>query len=706
MNATTARILVADDDPTAQLLFRSALKIFGYEVSVAADGADALRQFRSNPFDMVVLDIDMPVLNGHQVCAALRSEADPLLPILMATGMDDIKSVEDSYREGATDFISKPMNWALIGHRVKNLLRGHKTMLDLRAAVAHNAAILQAIPDALFEIDGDGRFLNYHEPNLHLSKEPAGETRIGKTMAEVLPPAAAQVCMAALREAERFGASTGKQFELQSSTGNCWFELSVARKSTETGQQPHFVVLSRDISKRKQAEHKIQQLAFFDSLTGLPNRPSFLKRTEREIKRARRSGQQFALLFADLDGFKNINDTLGHAAGDKALQWAAERLSEAVRSNDPIAIADESGGHAEMARMGGDEFTALILNIASAQDALRVAQRIREVMRKPFVLGGLEVALSVSIGIAIYPQDGDTAATLLKNADTALYHVKQSGRDNFRLYDTVFTTFARQRLELEADLRQALERAEFSLVYQPQIDVASGRIQSVEALLRWHRPGRELMKPSEFVPVAEECGLILPIGRWVLAMACADAMQWQSEGYPVRIAVNLSATQFKDPELLPSVLEALANSGLPAERLELEFTESAVIENTAGTVSALQALRESGVQLALDDFGTGYSSLSYLKRLPLNNIKIDRSFISGLPDDVESCAIVHAILAMAGSLKMHVTAEGVETSAQAELLENMACDQLQGYYFSKPVTAAEMTELLKRNGAAAEQAAP
>ena len=690
------RILVVDDDATARIWMRAALSKAGFAVTLAVGGEDALRQFRAAPCDMVMLDVDMPDMSGYEVCAALRAEAGELLPIVMVTGMDDLQSVERAYESGATDFIAKPINWALIGHRVKYLERGYQAMLDLRAADARNAAILKAIPDLLFELDAEGRYVNYHSPRSDLLAAPV-DTFLGKTVAEVLPPHAAQACMAALQMAQASGSSSGQQFELVLPHGTFWFELSVSRKSNGPGEAPNFIVLSRDITERKQAEHSIRQLAFFDSLTGLPNRQAFLDRVDREIRRAQHNAGQLGVLFMDLDGFKTVNDTLGHNAGDQILQAAADRLRESIRPTDLVARGtEEAYAEVELARLGGDEFTALILDIKRPEDALAVAQRIHHLMRQPFVLDGRQVRLSASIGVALFPNDGADAATLLKHADTAMYHAKELGRDNCQFYSAALTQNAMERMDLEALLRTALERNEFSVVYQPQFDVAAGRIHSVEALIRWPHPLRGLIAPLDFIPLAEETGLILPIGQWVLRTACADAARWMRDGHPLRVAVNLSPLQFKDPKLVQMVLDILTETGLPADLLELEVTEGAVMADNPATMAILNAFRDCGVRFALDDFGTGYSSLSYLKRMPLSNLKVDRSFVSGLPDDSENRAIVRAILAMADSLGLSVTAEGVETLEQAQALKTMACNLLQGYYFSKPVPAAAIPELLTR----------
>jgi diguanylate cyclase (GGDEF)-like protein/PAS domain S-box-containing protein len=693
MSKSTARILVADDDATALVLMRAALQKSGFEVQVANSGEQALQIFRSAAFDIVMLDVDMPGMSGFEVCSALRTEAGALLPIVMVTGMDDLESVQTAYQSGATDFIAKPLNWALLGYRAKYLLRGHRALLELQAANARTTAILKALPDLMFEVDIDGRYVDVNPNRPELLFAPA-DTILGKTVGDILPAAAAAVCMAALQEAGETCLSLGKQYQLNLEHGVFWFELSIARKETSVSEKPNFIALSRNITERKDAEQKILRLAMFDHLTGLPNRQSFLDRVEREIQHARRLGTSFGVLFMDLDGFKNINDTMGHSAGDLALQWAADRLREGVRQSDHVSRSNEPGGDIAIARLGGDEFTAIIVNIKRAEDTMVVARRILEMMRQPFSLLGREMSLSTSIGIAIYPDDGEDAASLLTHADTAMYSAKEAGRDNYQFYNTALTEQVVQRMALETALRSAVDLHEFSLVYQPQIDVASGRVDSVEALLRWNRPGYGVIAPMEFIAVAEQCGLIAAIGRWVLQNACSQAASWQQDGRPLRLAVNLSPLQFKDPNLVQTVLDTLVQTGLHAECLELELTEGTVMADTAATMATLEAFCSSGVNIALDDFGTGYSSLSYLKRMPLDRVKIDQSFVSALPTDLESTAIIKAILVMANSLGLKVTAEGVETAAQAAVLKSLGCHSLQGYFFGKPVAAEHIPALL------------
>lgn len=689
------RILVADDEPTSRLLMQAALENAGFEIELAVDGLDALEKFRARPCDMAMLDVEMPGLDGYQLCMALRAEAGGELPIIMVTGMDDLGSIERAYESGATDFMPKPLNWSLIGHRVKYLHRAYQNLLELRTANARNTAILDAIPDWMAEFDLEGRFLDYHFPRSDLRPGLEGDL-LGRTMAEVVHPDAARIGMAALQEAHAKGHSTGKQFELQLKRGPCWFELSVARKSGPVDETSRFVMLARDITERKEAESRIYKLAYFDKLTGLPNRQSFLERLTREVQRAEVHGSTLGVLFLGIDGFKNINDTLGHVTGDQVLQWLADRLRLGMRPSDIVARVDSSDAESGLARLGGDEFTVLLPNMKGSDDALVIAQRIRELMRQPFNLDGRELVLTVSIGVAVFPGDGNDAETLLKHADTALYHAKNKGRDNCQFYSESLTQQALHRLNMTNGLRLALERDEFFLAYQPQYDVASGRIHSVEALIRWRHPEQGLVSPATFIPLAEETGLIVPIGAWVLRTACRDAAAWNRAGMPVRMAVNLSAVQFRNQDLLHTIRQVLQETGLPPEQLELEVTEGALMDDGDVALATLRTLRAGGMLIALDDFGTGYSSMSYLKRLPLHNLKVDQSFVRGLPDDKDSHSIVKAVVSLAKNLGFTVTAEGVETLEQARLLIALECETLQGYYFSKPIPGGDIPAVLQR----------
>lgn len=696
-------VLVVDDDEDACAIMTAALGKAGFATRVAHSGSAALTEFRRLAPDMIMLDVDMPDMDGHAVCSILRLEADPLMPIVMVTGMDDLQSIELAYQNGATDFIAKPVNWGLVGHRVRYLFRGFQAALTLRNAEARHAGVLDAIPDLLFEVDQTGRCIDCRIPSSHVLSSYA-RSFTDKSFNDILDPEAAAVCNLALSDALRDGHSEGAQFSIKLDNRITWFELSISRKPDTRADQNSVIMLARDITERRAIHERVTRLAFYDELTGLPNRQSFLQRVDKEIRRASLSNRQLAVLFMDLDGFKNVNDTLGHASGDVLLKWTAERLKECLRPGDLVSRASNLPSNQflalvddiEIARLGGDEFTVLILEVLEAQDAMGVARRIVDTMRRPFVLEGRQITLTTSIGIAVYPADGVDGATLLKHADTAMYHAKRTGRDNAKLYSSALTREITQRIELETSLRTALEKDEFHLVYQPQIELTSGRTSSVEALIRWEHPTRGLIPPLDFIPMAEETGLIERIGEWVLRTAIRDTRQWVSAGSDIIVAVNLSPVQFANPDLAQLILSMLADADLPPKHLEIEVTESTLMENSISIRETLRTLRQQGVHIALDDFGTGYSSLSYLTRMPISRIKVDRCFVSDLMNDVESVTIVRAVLAMAHSLGMVVTAEGVETEAQAALLESMACDAQQGFYYSKPVTAGDIPLLLAR----------
>ena len=547
-------------------------------------------------------------------------------------------------------------------------------------------AMLSAIPDTLLRIDVSGHVLDARVPE----EASAGRhwPMAGELFASSYPAEAAQRLHDALRRARETGVCQHVEYSLDTVEGKPnFFEARITR--IDAGEA---LVLLRDITERKEVEKRVTRLAYFDSLTNLPNRFAFLYRLAREVRRASRSGQQFGLLFLDLDGFKHINDTMGHSSGDQVLLQTAERLREVLRPADAVAKGSRDADRS-LARLGGDEFTLLIRDVSGPEDVLAVAQRIIATMRRPFEIEGRSVTLTSSIGVAVYPADGPDAQTLLQHADSAMYHAKRLGRDNSQLYSASFTQQATDRLDLDNGLRGALARDEFHLLYQPVIDLTSGRMISVEALVRWQHPVRGLIQPATFIPIAEENGVILAIGQWVLQKACADLAAWQRAGIALRVAVNVSPRQFGGPDLVASVLDALRFNGLTPDQLELEITEGAVIDKFVATVAALEAFRKHGVRIAMDDFGTGYSSLSYLRQIPIDIIKVDRSFVGRLAEGGRSTSIVEAILALARALGLSVTAEGVETREQALALKAMSCQSAQGYYYSRPVPAAQIAQL-------------
>ncbi|MCG6552235.1 MAG: EAL domain-containing protein [Candidatus Magnetominusculus sp. LBB02] len=465
-----------------------------------------------------------------------------------------------------------------------------------------------------------------------------------------------------------------------------WELLSISAIKDAAGNITHFMAVQIDDTERHHADERLKQMAHFDVLTGLPNRSLYEERLNQTLLLAKRNKFNFAVMFLDLDKFKNVNDTIGHQVGDMLLKEVSQRLLSHVRKSDTVG------------RMGGDEFQILLSEVSRPDDAAVVADKIIQSIREPFFLNGHECRIGVSIGISIYPDDGDTMVTLTKNADLAMYHVKEHGRNRYEFFNPAMDEALQEKTKMEAALRVALEQDEFELLYQPQIDIKSGKLVGCEALIRWNHPEMGVISPVKFIPLAEETMLVVPIGEWVLRQACNQNRLWQKQGFHMeRISVNLSALQFKDDMFVEKISAILKETGLEPHCLDVEITESGLMRNVDLSIETMDKLRGIGVKISVDDFGTGYSSLLYLKRFPIDILKIDQDFIRNCTTDASDAVITSTIISMAHRLKIKVIAEGVDDEGQLELLRVFSCDEVQGYIFSKPVSAADFDKLLIDN---------
>ena len=574
--------------------------------------------------------------------------------------------------------------WLLYAMRLRDLeleaLVAQRTS-EILAAQRHLQATISAIPDLMFEVDLDGRYYSTHSPREELLARPSKEL-LGRTVHDVMPQAQADRVLQALQEAHVKGWSMGAQICLPLQMGERWFELSVARKASATGEGPRFVVISRDVTDNKLAEEKVLQLAHFDALTGLPNRSLLADRCQQALGAAQRHGQCVALLFLDLDHFKNINDALGHRVGDALLCAVAQRLSGLLREQDTIA------------RLGGDEFI-LVLPDTDAVGAAHVAEKLLRAADQPFDIDAHELVITPSMGIAMYPQDGKDFDTLSRCADAAMYIAKQGGRNHYRFFTAEMQADSDRSLLLENALRRALERNQLYLHYQPQVCVASGAIVGAEALLRWEHPELGRVSPAEFIPVAESSGMILPMGDWVLQTATRQLREWMDQGYALTMAVNVSLVQFRQADFPQRIGQILQDAGLPPHCLELELTEGVAMTDPALAIDTMDRLHQQGVLLSIDDFGTGYSSLNHLKKFKVYKLKIDQSFVRDIADDPDDRGIVSAIISMAQGMDMRTIAEGVETAEQLAFLQDHGCMEVQGYLFGRPMAARDFGALLQ-----------
>ncbi len=684
-------ILTVDDDVTTRAFLRAALEGAGLSVIEASGGEEAIRLFAEHRPELVLLDVAMPGLDGFATCAVLRAlPAGGSVPIVMLTGSDDLAAITRAYEVGATDFEVKSVKWLVLGQRIHYLLRAKATMDALRASEARLAAAqrIARIGDWQWEAV-TGRHIWSDQTRRLLGAESVVPPSHDEFLRRIHPEDRPGV-----RQALEHAVQSASAFTIEYRVGSDEESQSILHAQGEViigpdGRVAGLAGTLQDVTERRRAEERIRRLAYFDAQTSLPNRILFQERVQQAIADARRYRKLVALLFMDLDHFKRVNDTLGHGAGDLLLGEVANRLNQAVRDTDPLTRGLHDEVESVLARHGGDEFIVCLSGIARAEDAARVAGRILAALEAPIRLNGPEVFTTASIGISLYPQDGEDSETLLKHADAAMYQAKASGRNNYHFYDPSLSFRAFQRLSMETSLRRALERDEFVLHWQPIVDVQTRTLIGAEGLIRWNHPDMGLVHPDEFIPLAEETGLVVPLGEWVIREACRRQRLWSDAGCPIRVAVNVSGLHVRGPGLVDTVRTALDSAGVDPSRLEVELTENAFLQNAQEAVDTVRRLKRMGVRISIDDFGTGYSSLSYLRRFPVDTLKVDRSLIRGVDTDANSAAITAAIAAMAKGLEVDPLAEGVESAGQRDVLTRQGFCRMQGYLFGKPVPTDE-----------------
>jgi predicted signal transduction protein with EAL and GGDEF domain/CheY-like chemotaxis protein len=701
-------ILLVDDDEVNLMVTALALRDRGFRVTEVGSGERALECLGQDVPDIVVLDAMMPGLDGFETCSRLRGMAGlEHVPVLMLTGLDDDASIRHAYEAGATDFFVKSPQWSLLEGRLRYLLRAARVREELarsraRLARAQDLARMGSFEWHLAPGDVLGR-LEWSTEALRAVGCAGSAPRMRQwirwvrrserhALLRMLADVIARQSVLAADIALDGGDGRGRIVHVEA-------EPDAAQHA---GAPLVYAGVIQDVTDRRAAEDRIRQLANFDALTGLPNRRQLIWRTERALEHARRLDHWCALLLIDLDRFKVVNDTLGHAAGDDLLVEVARRLRACVRHNDTVGDASiDSPGlrtHRQLeavGRLGGDEFVALLPEVSVPEDAGRVAERILKALRQPFHVGGEECFVTASVGVALFPRDGQSVLDLMRNSDVAMYSAKSAGRNAAAVFAPSLAIRGRELLLRDSALHKAVEREELVLHYQPKVDVSSGRMTGAEALMRWRHGGR-LLRPVDFIPLAEESGLIVPMSHWALAQAARQARAWKDAfGFDGTIAVNLPVRVLERTDLIDHLRRCTADSGVALSSLQIEITETGLMKDLKKVLPGLQRLSDVGVRLSIDDFGTGYSSLSYLTSLPIAELKIDGSFVRNLVEQPRSSAVVTAVIALARSLHLDVVAECVETPAQMQLLCRLGCRVMQGYLFCHPLAPASVETWLR-----------
>lgn len=703
MSINEQKILIVDDDPVVLKSLQDLLVTLGYRPNTAIGGQEAICQLDQNIYDLVLLDLHMPYVSGHDVMAHIRTSKINT-SVIVVSGETSFESAKDACTQGAYDFLRKPYAADELIITINNALlekRLQKQNVVMQKQLAESERlhryIVNTSPDIMYILNQDG-FFTFINDRIESLLGYTKDDIVGKHYSFLVHEDDMEQAKYIFNE-RRIGDRAAKNIELRLKTKNegdtrhfknrsIPIELCATGMYSDKGPSRNTYLgtygVARDVTERKVAEETINFQAYHDLLTKLPNRALLRDRLQLAISQAKRNDESLAVMFLDLDRFKNINDTLGHMIGDELLQQVSNRLQDCIRAGDTLA------------RFGGDEFTLMLPKLQNSRsDASKLAEKITEALKKPFNIDGHELYVSASIGIALYPQDGVNIDSLIKHADVAMYHVKGLGKNGYQFYSDEMNVPYVQKLSLDTGIRRALENDEFYLVYQPQINLKSGEIVGVEGLVRWDHQEHGTIMPADFVPFAEESGLIVDIGHWVIKTACKELSRWRLAGFPeIRMAINISARQLREERIVRYIIDTMKKYDIPGRCLELEITENTIMDDMDSVIRKLKELSSHDISIAIDDFGTGYSSLSYLHKLPIQTLKIDRTFLKENRINKSDNTIINTIVVMAKGLNLNVIAEGVETQPQLDYLCGINCREAQGFLFGKPLPADVVTQLL------------
>ena len=696
-------ILTIDDDAMIRLILHDVLEREGFEVVSVPSAYEGIESVKSRLPDLLLLDVMMPEISGFDCLLALRAMPGvELLPIVMMTGSEDIDSINHAFQLGATDFISKPISWPTLPHRLRYLIRASSALSQLAKRETELRTAQKIARLGSWDLTVASDKLQWSEEVFNvLSVQP--DTFQGRRQDLYQPFASADA--EKLHRTIENCIKHKKSFHLQCQLHrDCCSDLASSHVCVvlirgEPVMDGHHVVriqgTIQDITEQKKTEEQIRFLSFYDPLTGLPNRNRFKEILAPAMAQSNAQSVKLSALFISIDRFKRINETLGPDVGDQVLKMFADRLLSEIRDHDNDGDPDHAMCEITLFRLGGNEFTLLLNYIRDSSYSVKIAERICQIMAKSFNVEKHEIFLSINIGIALYPGDGIDEDSFMKNGKFAMSHAKDQGQNTYQFFSKSLNVAAYHKLSMENSLRRAIERNELLLYYQPKVNMRQKCVIGCEALIRWQHPELGLVSPLQFIPIAEDSGLIIDISNWVLETACTQMCDWQlQELPPLVMAINVSAKQFRQADFVGQVQQLLTRLGLSPQHLTLELTESILLEDIEDAMVTLRELRTLGVEISIDDFGTGYSSLAYLKKLPISELKIDRSFIRDIPNNEEDMAITTAILALAKSLSLDVVAEGVEREAQVDFLLHEGCEIAQGFLYSKPLAAADFAAFI------------